>query len=155
MVFTNSQKKKLSVSVQHVFKSHLNTLATPSRLRSSPSFPNRASTPFSTSLGSTGPTAITAYTPDRAHRERERKRERGIYTLSEATQWLSLWSIFMVSELPRLFLTLKIKNDLVNIDLESSLEHKTPHTGAEISSALYMLCWATNQSHKKKKKNTQ
>lgn len=38
---------------------HLNTFGTPSRLRSSPSFPKRFSTPFKISLGSTGPPAIS------------------------------------------------------------------------------------------------
>lgn len=38
---------------------HLNTLGTPSRLRSSPSFPSSVSTPFKISLGSTGPPAIS------------------------------------------------------------------------------------------------
>jgi len=38
---------------------HLNTFGTPSKLRSSPSFPSRASTPFRISLGSTGPPAMS------------------------------------------------------------------------------------------------
>lgn len=60
----NGKKKMVKAS-------HLKTLATPSRLRSSPSFPSRASTPFSTSLGSTGPTAITAYW--------QRERKQGLF----------------------------------------------------------------------------
>lgn len=45
-------------SISCVLFSHLNTFGTPSRLRSSPSLPSRASTPFKISLGSTCPAAI-------------------------------------------------------------------------------------------------
>lgn len=41
-----------------LFVPHLNTFVTPSRLQSSPSFPNRDSTSFKISLGSTSTPAI-------------------------------------------------------------------------------------------------
>lgn len=44
---------------KNLFFSHLNTFGTPSRLRSSPSFPSRGSMPFNISLGSTGPPAMS------------------------------------------------------------------------------------------------
>lgn len=47
------------VKKNQIFFSHLNTFGTPSRLRSSPSFPSRGSMPFNISLGSTGPPAMS------------------------------------------------------------------------------------------------
>lgn len=45
-------------SEQHLLVPHLKTFVTPSRLQSSPSFPNRDSTSFKISLGSTSTPAI-------------------------------------------------------------------------------------------------
>lgn len=52
--------KRKDTNMHHLLLvSHPNTLGTPSRLRSSPSFPRRASMPFRISLGSTGPPAMS------------------------------------------------------------------------------------------------